>query len=236
MPQSLRRGAGEDPTAQGGLGLGAVQQQKVAAHVAWATCRLAGFRRHRNAEARVGQDEGTVGVEVELLHRRVRTLLQAQRRLRLRNLRIHAQLVRGHGEVAGPGHTHDEDLVVRARLAGVGHERGLEIQACAEAGHVDAVELRLIERVRKLDDAAPVTTTVGPVRLVDYLPTRVLEIVTHTMDVSNAAGVPVETSREALTVTLALLSDIAVAHGDGVALAMALSGRRSLPEGFNVLG
>ena len=96
------------------------------------------------------------------------------------------------------------------------------------AGTLDAVDA--------LDDAAPVTTNVGPVLLVDYLSTRVLEIVIHTMDVSLAAGVPVETSREALTVTLALLSDIAVAHGDGIALAMALSGRRSLPEGFNVLG
>ena len=99
-----------------------------------------------------------------------------------------------------------------------------------------AVVARTLDAVDALDDAAPVTTNVGPVRLVDYLSTRVLEIVIHTMDVSLAAGVPVETSREALTVTLALLSDIAVAHGDGAALAMALSGRRSLPEGFNVLG
>ena len=99
-----------------------------------------------------------------------------------------------------------------------------------------AVVARTLDAVDGLDDAALVTTTVGPVRLVDYLSTRVLEIVIHTMDVSLAAGVPVETSREALTVTLALLSDIAVAHGDGVAVAMALSGRGSLPEGFNVLG
>ncbi len=99
-----------------------------------------------------------------------------------------------------------------------------------------AVVARTLDVVDALDDAAPVTTTIGPVQLVDYLPTRVLEIVIHTMDVSLAAEVPVETSREALTVTLALLSDIAVAHGDGVAVAMALSGRGSLPEGFNVLG
>ena len=99
-----------------------------------------------------------------------------------------------------------------------------------------AVVARTLDAVDALDDAALVTTNVGPVRLVDYLPTRVLEIVIHSMDVSLAAGVPVETSREALTVTLALLSDIAVEHGDGIALAMALSGRRSLPEGFNVLG
>ena len=99
-----------------------------------------------------------------------------------------------------------------------------------------AVVARTLDAVDALDDAALVTTNVGPVRLVDYLSTRVLEIVIHSMDVSLAAGVPVETSREALTVTLALLSDIAVEHGDGIALAMALSGRRSLPEGFNVLG
>ena len=101
---------------------------------------------------------------------------------------------------------------------------------------VRAIVARSLEAVAGLEDAALVTTNVGPVRLADYLPTRVLEIVIHTMDVSLAAGVPVETSREALTVTLALLSDIAVEHGDGIALAMALSGRRSLPEGFNVLG
>ena len=99
-----------------------------------------------------------------------------------------------------------------------------------------AVVARTLDAVDALDDDAPVTTNVGPVRLVDYLSTRVLEIVIHSMDVSLAAGVPVETSREALAVTLALLSDIAVAHGDGIALAMALNGRRSLPEGFNVLG
>ena len=115
----------------------------------------------------------------------------------------------------------------RTRAASFG-DSPVEAARAVVAGTLDAVDA--------LDDSALVTTNVGPVRLVDYLSTRVLEIVIHTMDVSLAAGVPVETSREALTVTLALLSDIAVEHGDGAALAMALSGRRSLPEGFNVLG
>ena len=115
----------------------------------------------------------------------------------------------------------------RTRAASFG-DNPVEAARAVVAGTLDAVDA--------LDDSALVTTNVGPVRLVDYLSTRVLEIVIHTMDVSLAAGVPVETSREALTVTLALLSDIAVEHGDGAALAMALSGRRSLPEGFNVLG
>ena len=99
-----------------------------------------------------------------------------------------------------------------------------------------AVAARTLDAVDALDDAAPVTTTIGPVRLVDFLPTRVMEVVIHTLDIAEAAGLAVEPSHDALTATLALLSDIAVAHGDGIALAMALSGRRSLPEGFNVLG
>ena len=99
-----------------------------------------------------------------------------------------------------------------------------------------AVVARTLDVVDALDDAAPVTTTIGPVRLVDFLPTRVMEVVIHTMDIAEAAGLAVEPSHDALTATLALVSEIAVAHGDGVALAMELSGRRSLPEGFNVLG
>ena len=90
--------------------------------------------------------------------------------------------------------------------------------------------------IDSLHDSAPVTTSIGAVQLIDYLPTRVLEIVVHTLDVAQAAAVPVELSHDALTVTLALLGEIAVAHGDGAALAMALSGRRSLAGDFNVLG
>ena len=103
----------------------------------------------------------------------------------------------------------------RTRAASFG-DSPVEAARAVVAGTLDAVDA--------LDDAAPVTTNVGPVRLVDYLATRVLEIVIHSMDVSLAAGVPVETSREA-TVTLALST-----------VTLALSGRRSLPEGFNVLG
>ena len=79
-------------------------------------------------------------------------------------------------------------------------------------------------------------TPFGTLRLVVYLPTPVLELVIHTLDIADAAEVTFEPSHDALNATLALLSELAVAHGDGIALAMALSGRRSLPEGFNVLG
>ena len=42
--------------------------------------------------------------------------------------------------------------------------------------------------IDSLDDSAPVTTSIGAVRLIDYLPTRVLEIVVHTLDVARLAG------------------------------------------------
>ena len=42
--------------------------------------------------------------------------------------------------------------------------------------------------IDSLDDSAPVATSIGTVRLIDYLPTRVLEIVVHTLDVARLAG------------------------------------------------
>lgn len=99
-----------------------------------------------------------------------------------------------------------------------------------------ATAARTLQVIEALDDDAPVVTTIGVVRLVDYLPTRALEAVIHTLDIADAAGVSVTPEQDALTVSLALLSEIAVEHGDGTMLALALSGRRGLPEGFNVLG
>ena len=99
-----------------------------------------------------------------------------------------------------------------------------------------AIVARSVGAVEALGDDAAVTTTIGAVRLVDYLPTRILEVVIHTLDVAEAAGVAFEPGHDALRVSLALLGEIAVEHGDGAALALALSGRRSLADGFNVLG
>ena len=88
----------------------------------------------------------------ELLHRRVRTLLQVQLCRSVSSRSPPSTGCRQAWRGCRGRLPHDEDLVVRARLAGVGHERGVEVQARAEAGHVDAVELGLIERVCKLDE------------------------------------------------------------------------------------
>ena len=95
---------------------------------------------------------------------------------------------------------------------------------------------RTLAVVGTLDDDAPVVTPFGTLRLADYLPTRILEIVLHTLDVARAVGISVVPARSALTVTLSLLAEIAVEHGDGVAVALALSGRQPLPDGYSPFG
>ncbi|MDE2803501.1 MAG: maleylpyruvate isomerase family mycothiol-dependent enzyme [Chloroflexota bacterium] len=94
---------------------------------------------------------------------------------------------------------------------------------------------RALAAIEQLEDDAPVSTPIGTVRLIDYLPTRVLEVVVHTMDVANAVGVEVEPPAAAQYVSLALLGEIAVAQGEGTMLTMALCGRHPLPDGYNVL-
>ncbi len=73
-------------------------------------------------------------------------------------------------------------------------------------------------------------------RLIDYLPTRIFELTVHTLDVAKAINLAVEPPPAPLLVTLHLLADLAVATGAGPDLALAVTGRLSLPEGFSVLG
>lgn len=122
-----------------------------------------------------------------------------------------------------------EGVAERARVSAA--SLGDDLAAAARASVA-----RSLEAVEALDDTTPVETTVGAVRLEDYLPTRILEIVIHAMDVADAAGVTFEPGHDGLKVSLALLGEIAVENGDGAALALGLSGRRPLAEGFNVLG
>ena len=114
--------------------------------------------------------------------------------------------------------------------------QGVERLGDDPASALRAVADRTLAAIEEFADDEPMSTSVGTVRLVDYLPTRILEVVVHTLDIADAAGVSVEPPPDALSVSLALLGDIAIRQGDGAMLALALSGRRSLPEGYNVLG
>ena len=75
-------------------------------------------------------------------------------------------------------------------------------------------------------------TFVGPMRLADYLPTRVVELGLHTLDLQAATGQPLLLPASATNVMLGVLSELA----DLPVLLLAMTGRRALPAGFNVIG
>ena len=76
----------------------------------------------------------------------------------------------------------------------------------------------------------------GGIRLGHYLETRVMELTVHTLDLANALGLEAEPPAEALSVTLHLLADLAVASGQGAPLALAATGRGLLPDRFSLIG
>lgn len=92
---------------------------------------------------------------------------------------------------------------------------------------------RTLAVVAALDDDASAVTPFGTLRVADYLPTRILEVVLHTLDIARAVGIAVVPARSALSVTLSLLAEMAAEHGDGEAVALALSGRQPLPDGYS---
>ena len=98
---SLGRRAGEQPPRQRRLHTFARRQHQVAAQVAWASGRLACVRRHCDAQFSAGQGERAVRVVGEPLQSGVGALLEVQLRGGLGAVRLHAQVVRRHRQVAG---------------------------------------------------------------------------------------------------------------------------------------
>jgi hypothetical protein len=97
------------------------------------------------------------------------------------------------------------------------------------------IAVRVVPQVQAADDAL-VRTIVGGIRFIDYLPSRVCELTIHTMDLAAALAYEVIVPESAATVTLQLLTALAVRSGQAVPLLLAATGRRALPDGFNVLG
>lgn len=125
-------------------------------------------------------------------------------------------------------------------------------QAVADRGRAAGAELgdgaelhQLADRVHALvagaDDDQPIATRLGGLAFSEYLRTRVLELTVHTLDLVDALGLRGEQSdppASAAKVTVDLLVEVAEARGpaNSAAVIRALTGRRSLPPGFNVLG
>jgi len=82
-------------------------------------------------------------------------------------------------------------------------------------------------------------TFAGGIRLVDYLPTRVVELVIHGIDLCDAIGRPVAVPPASMELTLEVLVDLATERPgavDPAHLVRALTGRAPFPGDLNLLG
>lgn len=121
-----------------------------------------------------------------------------------------------------------------ATVAQRGREAGQELGE-EPVTRVNAAAQQATKVLDGLTDDAILTTLVGGMRLIDYLPSRIFELTVHTLDVAKAIGVKEEPPSAAMRVTLHLMADLAVASGVGADLAFAVTGRLSLPPGYSVL-
>lgn len=127
----------------------------------------------------------------------------------------------------------------RARAAGPEvAQRGRDAGAALgpdPAAAVAEIAARVPPILDATDGTELVTTIAGGMRLSDYLPTRVLELVVHTLDLAAALGLPAEPPARGAAVALEIVADLAVADGRAAPLLLAATGRTGLPPGFTVL-
>jgi uncharacterized protein (TIGR03083 family) len=81
-------------------------------------------------------------------------------------------------------------------------------------------------------DDAPVDTPAGVMRLADYLPSRVFELVVHTDDLARALGASAPGSVPARTIATTFAAALAAEGRDDAVLLRGLTGRGGLPEDF----
>jgi uncharacterized protein (TIGR03083 family) len=116
--------------------------------------------------------------------------------------------------------------------------RGVEAGAWLGTDPVGQVT-EAIERTRALIAAQPDDRIVSiggmGIRLDEYLRTRVVELVVHSIDLARAIGVPASLPAAGIATAVALLSGTAVHRGLGEVLLLALTGRERLPEGFTTV-
>lgn len=122
-----------------------------------------------------------------------------------------------------------------ALIAERGREAGRALGG-APATAVKEIAQRVLLALGQVPDTALLNLPGGGMRLIDYLPTRILELTVHTLDIATAIGLEIQSPQAPMTVTLRLLSDLAVRQGNGPTLALVATGRQALPQGFNLLG
>jgi uncharacterized protein (TIGR03083 family) len=122
---------------------------------------------------------------------------------------------------------------VAARGVAAGRALGDEPASVVRGALEDAREA--LARVPVGEDPL-IRTVVGGTRLSAYLPTRTFELAVHGLDITAACGLERTPPGHVLADAALTLVEIAAERGHVPAVLQALTGRRSLPPGFSVLG
>ena len=109
---------------------------------------------------------------------------------------------------------------VADRGRATGAELGLDVAAEIQRRVDDAVSA-----VSDHPDDAPVATPAGVMRLVDYLPSRIFELVVHSDDLARAAGAPLQQHEAAVEIALTYAAGLAAIRPDAEHHLRALVGR-----------
>jgi uncharacterized protein (TIGR03083 family) len=169
----------------------------------------------------------------------------------VRELFVHAARA-GSTIIAYAGEPSERSLFSAAEYYVAVLEREGIHEAVVERARVQAAELDepIPEYLRRIFAEAEQTlqrtpagqvmgTLAGGITLEDYLPTRIVELVVHGIDLADALGVEPDVPAAAMRVTLETLAELAVCRPgtlDPVDVVKAMTGRGTLPEGTNLLG
>lgn len=116
-----------------------------------------------------------------------------------------------------------EGVAVRARQAGR--------QLIDPVGESEVTVARVLALVAGTANDEPVNTFVGQMTLSEYLATRVVELGVHTLDLARATGQHVDLHSDTAAVVLSVLTQLASPEQ----LILAMTGRQSLPDDYNVM-
>ncbi len=133
-----------------------------------------------------------------------------------------------YGRVFLTAHADPEAITERGRQAG--RDLGPDPVAGLRAQYDAAVAA-----VAAHPDDAPVDSPAGVMRLADYLPSRVFELVVHTDDLARALGSAAPGSTTARTIATTFAAGLAAEGRDDPLLLRGLTGRGGLPEDFTAL-
>ncbi|MGB3482816.1 MAG: maleylpyruvate isomerase N-terminal domain-containing protein [Mycobacterium sp.] len=99
---------------------------------------------------------------------------------------------------------------------------------------VEALVSRALDALDGRDDTLIAVLGGTGMRLTDYLPTRIFELVVHSMDIADATGLNFTPPEPALLAATTLSAQISVTMGRGDVVLRALTGRAPLPQPFSV--